>query len=121
MKYLLVFFLLAPLTLSAQFLKGTLGIGGNISYSSQLNHGNNISDNKNSTLNVRPRAELFLSNTFSLGAYVSLSKFKTMHSIPSTNLYYDADYNSQTYGVLARKYISISDNFLFSLERGVLE
>lgn len=115
MKYLLTLLFLIPFTVSAQFSKGTVAIGGNVSYTSILQD-SDISDMPSAKyLTINPSVGMFVSPSFSLGAFVQIYSTKVPTINPYTNLFEEGKVVSSIYGIFARKYFPLSDKFLISI------
>ncbi|GAB3217659.1 outer membrane beta-barrel protein [Algoriphagus aestuariicola] len=115
MKYLFVFLFLAPFTVFAQFSKGTLAIGGNVSYTSISASSSDNSTPATHYFTLSPTVATFVAPSFSVGAFVQLYTQNSPTLNIYTNLFEDQKTVSQIYGVFARKYFSVSDKFLISL------
>lgn len=115
MKYLLLLLFLVPFSVSAQFTKGTIVLGGNISFTSIKQNINTADYPSSNYLTVNPSIGTFISSSFSVGVFGQISSQKTPNINVVTNLFESQKSVSQIYGVFARKYFSISDNFMISL------
>jgi hypothetical protein len=116
MKYLFTLLFLIPFTVSAQFSKGTVAIGGNVSYTSiAQNSGDNDAPATN-YFTLSPTVAMFIAPSFSVGAFVQLYSQNSPTINIYTNLFEDRKTVSQIYGVFARKYFPLSDKFLISVD-----
>ncbi|UZD24424.1 outer membrane beta-barrel protein [Algoriphagus halophytocola] len=115
MKYLGLILFLIPYTASAQFSKGTVVVGGSMSYSSQTQ---NITDGDypaSSYLSLSPTIGVFVSPTVSVNVLGQVYSQKNPTINVITNLFETEKSVSQIYGLLVRKYFPLSDKFLLSL------
>lgn len=115
MKYLILIFFLVPLTLSAQFSKGTVVLGGNLSYTSISENYGDAEYPASDFLTLSPTIGIFVSPTFSVNIFGQVSSQKNPTINVVTNLFETEKSVSQIYGLLVRKYFPLSDKFLISL------
>jgi hypothetical protein len=115
MKYLGLFLFLISFSVSAQFTKGTIAFGGNVSFSSIKQSINNTDYPASNYLTLSPTVGLFISPTFSLGVFGQINSQKTPTINVITNLFESQKTVSQLYGLFARKYFPLSDKFLVSI------
>jgi hypothetical protein len=119
MKYLFTILFLVPFTVSAQFSKGTVAIGGDMTYYSLLQDSDNSDMPSSKYLTINPSVSLFLTPTFSAGVFVQINSSKVPTINIYTNLFEESKMVSSIYGVTARKYFPLSDKFLISIDGGV--
>lgn len=116
MKYAILFVILIPFTLSAQFVKGDKFIGGSMGFNIQ-NSGNHPADLNASQVNsfsFRPEIGFFLANNIAVGSELTYSfhsnKYTSFDDIVSES-------KTTAYGVsvFAKKFYTITDRFTFAL------
>ena len=115
MKYLLVFLFFVPFTVFGQFSKGTVATGGYVSYTSIAQNSGGNDTPATSYFTLSPTVAMFVAPSFSVGAFVQLYTQNSPTINIYTNLFEDQKSVSQIYGLFARKYFSLSDKFLISV------
>lgn len=115
MRYLFILFFLAPFSLVAQFSKGTIVLGGNLSYSSTINHDTDYEYPASKSLSLNPNIGMFVSPSFSIHVFGQISSQKYPQINVITNLFETEKLVSKIYGLAASKYFSLSDKFMIML------
>jgi hypothetical protein len=116
MKYALLFVILIPFTLSAQFVKGDKFIGGSMGFNIQhsADHPADVNVSQSNSFSFRPEIGFFLTNNVAVGTELTYSiqsnKYTSFDDLVSEN-------KTTAYGVsvFAKKFYSITDRFLFAL------
>ncbi len=117
MKFALLFVVLIPFTLSAQFVKGDKFIGGSAGFNIQRpsQHPNFTNVNESNSFFISPEIGFFTRNNFAIGTEIQYSH--------QTNRYTSTDGTVEEtklagYGlsIFAKKYYFITDQFSFALK-----
>jgi hypothetical protein len=118
-KHLLTLLVLAPLASSGQFSKGDRFIGGTFRLSFETPTTliqSSMSEVK--VFSAYPTVGYLLNEKFALGGQIGYSYANTTLNKGQT---FEINYNSQSFtlGVIASRYFSVSDKFIFSLNGNV--
>lgn len=70
-------------------------------------------------LTMNPSVSIFVTPTFSIGAFLKINSSKVPNINPYTNLFEEGKVLTSIYGVTARKYFPLSDKFLISVQGGI--
>jgi hypothetical protein len=114
-KYLFTLLMITPLLSSGQFIKGDKFIGGTFRLSSQTP----TKSDQSSTIEVNgfsiyPTMGFLLNEKFAIGGQIGYSYLNTVYN---NNQSSQSKYNSKRFslGLISRRYFSISDKFIFSI------
>ncbi|WP_143959147.1 outer membrane beta-barrel protein [Litoribacter populi] len=110
----LVFFL--PLVSYGQLSKGTKFVGGDMVYSAHTVNYGYSSEPTSTMFSLNGQVGYFLSDSWAVGPMVNYITNNRPNINPVTNLFEDIRVTGIAGGLFARKFFTISDNFLFSLE-----
>lgn len=105
-----------PLVSFGQFSKGTKFIGGTTYYNSYTDKSQGGSPPPTTNFLFEGQLGFFLSESFVIGPVLGAYADSYSSINPATNLYEKRNYSGFSGGVFARKFYSLSDHFLFSLE-----
>lgn len=120
MKKLLILLAFVPLVSFGQFSKGTKYVGGSFSYySNKYDTGAGMAP-ASTYFSSQGHLGIFLNESFAIGPAINYFRNNIPSINPATNLFEDRSNNGLSGGVLARKFFSITDVFLFSLEGSAL-
>lgn len=114
-KFLFTLLLFIPVISYGQFFKGEKFIGGNLIFSTQTsnNLGNTI-ESKVNNFAINPSISFLLSDNFALGGQVGYSSFSQKNNSVGGN-FNEYQSNGFSIGMNARRFFSISEKFMFSL------
>jgi hypothetical protein len=114
-KYLFTLLMITPLVSSGQFIKGDKFIGGTFRLSSQTP----TKSDQSSTYEVKgfsiyPTMGFLLNEKFAIGGQIGYSYLNTVYNKNQSS---ESKYNSERFslGLISRRYFSISDKFIFSI------
>ncbi len=114
-KWLFTLFMITPLLTSGQFVKGDKFIGGTFRLSSQTPaKSNQISTYEVKGFSIYPTMGFLLNENFAIGGQIGYSYLNTVYNIDQS---FESRYNSKGFslGFISRRYFSISDKFVFSI------
>lgn len=113
-----LFFLLAfvPLISFGQFSKSTKYVGGNLMYNSNKSDYGTANSPSSTFFSANGQMGFFLNDSWAVGPVVNFISSNRPSINPVTNLFENAKVKGFAGGVFARKFFTITDIFLFSLE-----
>jgi len=108
-KIPLIVLVLLPFISHAQFTKGDKFIGGSLQYTSNRNTN---AESKSYAISVLPKVGFLLNEKWAIGAMLGYQNYHTKHA---------GIVNSESFGAgfFTRRYFTISEKFIFSLEGGL--
>lgn len=115
MKYFLIILVFLPFTLSAQFTKGDKFIGGTVGISTQQSPyvASTFTPRKANEFSLQPQLGFLLSKNLAFGGTLGYSH--QFFSYGPDTLLATTTINQFSVGVFLKKYYSINDKFLFTL------
>jgi hypothetical protein len=125
MKFILVLTLLMPFSLAAQFSKGDKMLGGSVGFNRYQSRNDNmpslnrsVSMSRQTYISVQPEIGFFLSERFVMGGHIEYNlnyRKDITKRVTGTQITTD-DTQSFSFGLLFRRYFTITDKFFFALD-----
>ncbi len=116
MKKLLFILYFLPLLSFGQFSKGTKYVGGSISFDSFKYDTGSGTASASTYFSSQGQMGIFLNESFAVGPTINYFRNSIPNINPVTNLFEDRKARGFSGGIFARKFFSITEVFLFSLE-----
>jgi hypothetical protein len=119
MKYLMLIILFAPVITFGQFSSGDKFIGGTLSLDiGRAPESPLIYTDKSTAISFQPKVGFLFNSSLAIGGILGYSRSKIEDTSPISSFSFES--KTYSFGLFIEKYISITDNFLFSIEGDIM-